>query len=148
MSVQINNIENLTVAQIKSLVNQGGKFVYFPYTVSIIVMTFQRNSDIYFIRPGESSLKHSGGYIAANLLLGWWGIPWGPIHTLGAAFSHIRGGKDITGEVMTHLIQNDPDAATNTYNIPDNNSTAPQNGPSNYNIPGSNNSSNSPYNIQ
>ena len=54
--MQIKNIEGLPVAEIKRLVNQGGKFVIFPYTISILVMTFQRNSSIYLIRPEENSI--------------------------------------------------------------------------------------------
>lgn len=151
MSTQINNIEGLSVNQIKSYVNQGGKFVLFPYTISFVVMTLKRSSDIYFIKPGESTTKYSAGFIIMNLLLGWWGIPWGPIYTIGAFIDHIGGGKDITQEVMSHLIQNDPNAATNTYNIPGANYNTPsQTGSSTYNIPNSNsgNSSSSPYNIQ
>jgi hypothetical protein len=151
MSTQINNIEGLSVNQIKSYVNQGGKFVLFPYTISFVVMTLKRSSDIYFIKPGESTTKYSAGFIIMNLLLGWWGIPWGPVYTIGALIDHIRGGKDITQEVMSHLIQNDPNAAVNAYNIPGaNNNTPSQTGSSTYNIPNSNsgNSSSSPYNIQ
>ena len=146
--MEINNTEGLSVSQIRALVNQGGKFVYFPYAISIVVMTFQRKSDIYFIQPGENSFKYSVGYFFINLIAGWWGIPWGPIYTLGALFSHIGGGKNVTEEIVSHLIQNDPEAATNTYNIPNsgsNNAPVPT-----YNIPNSNpgSSSNSPYNIQ
>ncbi|GAB3510778.1 hypothetical protein [Emticicia fontis] len=154
MSTQIKNVENLSVADVRNLVNQGGKFVIFPYTISIVVMTFQRSSDIYFIRPDESSFKHSAGYLLMNFFLGWWGIPWGPIYTIGALFTQLSGGKDVTQEVMTHLIQNDPNAATNTYNVPNPNASTPSGAPA-YNIPGAGSasgstggSSNSPYNIQ
>jgi hypothetical protein len=151
MSVQINNLENLSVAELRSLVNQGGKFVYFPYTISIIFMTFQNKSDIYFIRPNENSLKYSVGFILMNLVLGWWGIPWGPIYTIGALIAHLGGGKDVTEPIMSHMIQNDPNAATNTYNLPNTNTNtnvpAPA-GTSAYNIPNSGGSSGSPYNIQ
>ncbi|HEX8577603.1 MAG TPA: hypothetical protein VF677_15055 [Flavobacterium sp.] len=77
----------------------------------------KRSSDIYFIRPNENTFKYSFGYFFLNLLLGWWGIPWGPIYTIGALYNHIIGGKDLTQEVMSHLIQNDPQANTSTYNI-------------------------------
>ena len=131
--MQIKNIEGLPVAEIKRLVNQGGKFVIFPYTISILVMTFQRNSSIYLIRPEENSIKYSYGHVGVNLLFGWWGIPWGPIYTLGALFKHLGGGKDITEAVLGHLIQNDPDADTTTYNIP--NFNVPENETPTYNIP-------------
>jgi hypothetical protein len=115
--MQIKNIEGLSVAEIRMLVNQGGKFVFFPYTVSIGVATFKRASSIYFVRPEEKSIKYSYKHVLTNSLVGWWGIPWGPVYTINSMYHQIRGGKNITFEVMSELIQNDPDADTSTYNI-------------------------------
>lgn len=115
--MEIKNIEGLRVSQIRDMVQQGGKFVVFPYTVSFILMTLRRSSDIYFIKADENTFKYSFGYVFLNLIVGWWGIPWGPIYTIGAAYHHISGGKDLTLEVMSHLTQHDPEANTNTYNI-------------------------------
>ena len=132
--MQIKNIEGLSVAEIKQLVNQGGKFVIFPYTISIVLATFRRSSSIYFIKPNENTIKYSYGHIGANLLLGWWGLPWGPIYTIGATYKHITGGKNVTGEVLSDLIQNDPEADTTSYAINDfanNENTSNQT----YNIP-------------
>lgn len=114
---EIKNIEGLSVAQIRQLVNQGGRFVIFPYTISVVLATFKRGSSIYFIKPDEKSIKYSYKHVLVNSTLGWWGIPWGPIYTIGSMYHHISGGKDVTQEVMRHLIQNDPDADTSTYNI-------------------------------
>jgi hypothetical protein len=115
--MEIKNIDGLSVSQIKQLVNEGGKFVIFPYAISIVIMSFKRNSNIYFIRSGENSLSYSYPFVLLNLVLGWWGFPWGPIYTIGSLYRHIMGGQDITQEVLSHLIQHDPDADTSTYGI-------------------------------
>lgn len=115
--MQIRNIEGLRVSQIRDMVQQGGKFVVFPYTVSFILMTLKRSSDIYFIKADENTFKYSYGFVFLNLIVGWWGIPWGPVYTIGSAYHHIVGGKDLTQAVMSHLAQHDPEANTNTYNI-------------------------------
>lgn len=115
--MEIKNIDGLRVSQIRDMVQQGGKFVVFPYTVSFILMTLKRSSDIYFIKADENTFKYSYGYVLLNLIVGWWGIPWGPIYTIGSAYHHIVGGKDLTQAVMSHLAQHDPEANTNTYNI-------------------------------
>lgn len=115
--MEIKNIEGLSVSQIKSMVQDGGRFVFFPYTVSIVLATFKRSSSIYFVRPGEKSIKHSYKHVLTNGVLGWWGIPWGPIYTIGCIYTQATGGKDVTYDVMSHLIQNDPEADTTTYNI-------------------------------
>ena len=117
--MEINNINGLSVSEIKQLVQQGGKFVLFPYTISFVLMTLKRNSSIYFIRPNEGTFKYSYGYVLLNLLVGWWGIPWGPIYTIGALYNHIIGGKEYTQLVLSELIQNDPQANTSTYGIND-----------------------------
>ncbi|PXY43079.1 hypothetical protein [Flavobacterium hydrophilum] len=115
--MEIKNIEGLKVSQIRDMVQQGGKFVVFPYTVSFILMTLKRSSDIYFIKADENTFKYSYGYVFLNLIVGWWGFPWGPIYTIGSAYHHIVGGKDLTPEVMSHLTQHDPEANTSSYNI-------------------------------
>jgi len=113
----IKNIDGLSVSQIKELVNKGGKFVIFPYTISFVIMTLKRNSDIYFVRADENSFKYSYSFVLLNFFIGWWGLPWGPIYTIGALYNHIIGGKDITEVVLSELIQNDPEANTSTYNV-------------------------------
>ena len=42
----IKNLEILSDEQINNELKKGGKFVMFSYTISIIIMTFRRNSDI------------------------------------------------------------------------------------------------------
>lgn len=93
----------MTSAEIRQEIQTGGKFVVFQYTISIIVMTFRRNSNIYFIRSGEGTFGKSIGCTLISLLLGWWGIPWGPIYTIGSIFTNLSGGKDITGEVLSSI---------------------------------------------
>lgn len=136
--MQIKNIDGLSVSQIRSMVNEGGKFVIFPYTISVVVATFKRSSSIYFIPPGEGTIKHSYKHVLTNGVLGWWGIPWGPIYTIGSLYHHLSGGKDVTSDVMTHLIQHDPQANTSTYNINgvvSSNSANPVQQQDTYNIP-------------
>jgi len=101
--MKIKGVEGMTVAQVKSEVAQGGKFVVFQYCISLLVMTFKRGSNIYFIKPGETALGASLGYTLLSLLLGWWGIPWGPIHTVGSVVTNLGGGKDVTQEIMATL---------------------------------------------
>ncbi|MBK7806107.1 MAG: hypothetical protein KA270_06815 [Saprospiraceae bacterium] len=102
----IKNIDGLSVEDINKELNNGAKFVVFQYCFSILVMTFKRGSDIYFIKAGEPTVKHSIGFTLITLFLGWWGIPWGPIYTIGALYSNLTGGKDITQEVLNSMNSN------------------------------------------
>ena len=103
MSTSIKGIEGMTVQEIKNEVALGGKFVIFQYSISILVMTFKRPTDVFFIKSGDSATKKGIPYTVLSATLGWWGIPWGPIHTIGALYSNLRGGKDVTQDVMNSL---------------------------------------------
>lgn len=99
----IKNIDGLTNDQINQALAAGAKFVVFQYCISIVFMSFQRSSDIYFIQKGESTFKHHIGYTVLSFLLGWWGFPWGLIYTPASIFTNFSGGKDVTNDVIGAL---------------------------------------------
>ena len=98
--MKIIGIEGVTPEQLGVELQRGGKFVIYHYCISILVLTFRRPSDIYFIRGGEQRSGRGLGFTALSLLLGWWGFPWGPIFTIGAVATNCGGGKDVTREVL------------------------------------------------
>lgn len=96
----IKNIDGLTTEQINRELAHGAKFVIYQVTISIIVMTFKRSSDVYFVRAGENGVIKGLPFTLLTVLFGWWGIPWGPIYTIGSLYHNLRGGKKITGEIL------------------------------------------------
>jgi len=98
--MNLAGIEGMDIQQISKEVQRGAKFVVYQYCLSIIFMTFMRSSNIYFIRAGESAVGKGLGFSFISLLLGWWGIPWGPIHTIGSFITNFSGGKDVTQVVL------------------------------------------------
>jgi hypothetical protein len=102
--MKIKNIENLTDQEISWELQNGAKFVYFQYTISILVMTFKRPSDIYFLRANESHWGKSMPFTLLSLVLGWWGFPWGLIYTPMVLFSNLSGGKDVTNEIVGQIV--------------------------------------------
>jgi hypothetical protein len=100
---KIIGIDNMTVEEINKELSHGGKFVVFPYCFSIIILTFKRSSDIYFIKAGESTFSKSIQFILISFLLGWWGIPWGIIYTIQCLIDNFKGGRDITEQVISAL---------------------------------------------
>jgi len=101
--MKINGIQNLTVQDIQDEVNAGAKFVIYSYCVSIIVLSFKRGTDIYFVKHNESRFAKSLPWFFISLLFGWWGLPWGIIYTIGCLSACIGGGKDVTNEVMNFI---------------------------------------------
>ena len=96
----IKNLKDLTVEQVNSEVKRGGRFVMYQYTVSLIVVTLQRSSDIYFIPADEKTISKGLPFTMVSLVFGWWGFPWGPIRTISSITCNVSGGKDVTQEVM------------------------------------------------
>ena len=102
--MKIKNIEGLTVDELHHEVNNGAKFVFYYYTVSIIIMTFKRPSDIYLVKSHEKPIVKGLPFVFLSLVLGWWGIPWGPIYTIQSLAKNLGGGKDVTETVMASLV--------------------------------------------
>ena len=99
-ATQIHGIQDRDQATLRREIEQGGKFVVFSYTISILIMTFKRSTDVYYIPPGAWTLKYAAIPTIGTFFFGWWGIPWGPIYTLMSIFGNLMGGKNITQDVL------------------------------------------------
>ena len=101
--MQIRNIEGLTIEDLNREIDNGGRFIFYQYTISVLILTFKRSSDIYFVRTDEKSATKGLPYTLLSAVFGWWGIPWGPIYTIQTIINNIKGGKDVTQQVMASL---------------------------------------------
>jgi hypothetical protein len=88
--MKIKNIDGLSARELQQEGDNGSRFIYFAYTLSFAVVTFKRTSDVYMIRKGERRGCCS-----------WWGLPFGPKYTIEAIRNNLKGGKDVTDEVMS-----------------------------------------------
>ena len=43
--------------------------------------------------------------IPYHIIFGWWGIPWGPIHTVKSISVNNKGGIDVTNDIMLNLTE-------------------------------------------
>src|SRR5258705_8866227 len=101
--MQIKGLNSMTAHDVAQEVAKGGKFVIYQYAISIVIMSFKQPSDIYFVRSTESAVAKGLPYTLLTLVAGWWGIPFGPIFSAMALFNNLKGGKDVTKEVMSIL---------------------------------------------
>ena len=86
--------------QVATELQMGAKFVVFQYCFSVIVMSFRRSTSIVNIQPGESARSKGLPFTLISLVFGWWGIPWGPIWTVATIAKNLRGGVDVTRELI------------------------------------------------
>ena len=89
--------------ELQQEIQQGGKFVIFQYCISVLVITFRRSSNIYFVRHEENAVVKGLPFTLLSLVLGWWGIPWGPIYTVQSVWVNFKGGRDVTSDVLTSM---------------------------------------------
>ena len=98
--MKIKNIGGLSAEDLEKEVREGGKFIYYFFTLSLVLVTFKRSSGVYLVRARENAVTRGLGYTLVSALFGWWGIPFGPKYTMESIRTNLRGGKDVTDEVM------------------------------------------------
>jgi hypothetical protein len=74
-----------------SKIHLGTKVTQYLFCFSLIVFSVRIPSR-YYIKASLSSVLNNIAYTLCTLILGWWGLPWGPIYTLQAVFRNIFGG--------------------------------------------------------
>ena len=111
---KIHGTEGMSNEQIQFEVQRGAKFVLFYYCISILVMSFRRSSDVYFLRAEENRVAKGLPWTVLTLLLGWWGIPWGPIFSIQSLVVNFKGGKYVTAELLATRVQPQAKAASNS----------------------------------
>jgi len=82
-----------------SQVNSGTRFVMFSYAISLVAVSFKRTSAVCAVAPGRSRVVAGLPYSLLSLLVGWWGLPHGPIFTISSLTTNLRGGIDLTSHL-------------------------------------------------
>lgn len=93
--------------QIRSALQAGGRCILFHYCVSCVFWSFKMTSPMKVIKPEELDAFSGIKYSLLSLLLGWWGVPWGPIWTISTVIKNVHGGTDVTEEVEHLLFADD-----------------------------------------
>lgn len=97
--MRIVGIEGMAPDQLRFEIQRGAKLVSYQYCVSLVVITFRRSTNIYYVPAGENAVAKGLPWILLSLVAGWWGIPWGPIFTIQSLITNFRGGKDLTASL-------------------------------------------------
>ncbi|MCM1179500.1 MAG: hypothetical protein NC347_04530 [Clostridium sp.] len=84
-------LERNTCGNYKGIeINPETKLVRYTYVISLIVITYRRQTAYYFL---EAEAKEAAMAkllcCLCNLTVGWWGFPWGPIWTVKETFCNL-----------------------------------------------------------
>jgi hypothetical protein len=106
MELKIHIDDQIKIEEINDLIKKGAKFISYQYIVSVpIFMPNRIFSKLYFIQPYEKSSKYAFKYNLISFLLGLWGLPFGPPVMIKTFILNLKGGVDLTEEVLINLKQ-------------------------------------------
>jgi len=94
-------IARMTPDQLALEVQRGGRFVIFQYCISVVILTFRRNSPIQFVPAGHSPAAKGLPWTLLSFLFGWWGFPFGLIYTPMVLYKNLNGGIDVTQNLLS-----------------------------------------------
>src|SRR5262245_51175245 len=101
--MQIVGLEGMSDEEFAEQIENGARFVFYQYCVSLLVITFKRPTNIYFIRAGQSAVAKGLPWTLLSWLVGWWGFPFGIIFTFWVSATNFAGGTDVTNVILRDM---------------------------------------------
>ncbi|CAM1356633.1 hypothetical protein [Tenacibaculum halocynthiae] len=101
--LSLRNIENLSKDNVQERINKGYRFIIYPYCISLVISNINAVSPAFFLSPKDDRKKQGFIYNVISLIFGWWSIPYGPSDTINSVKTNLKGGIDITDDVMINL---------------------------------------------
>lgn len=102
MKLSIN--DRIKYEELSSKIQEGGRFIAYRYIVSRpLFYPVNRISKLFFIEKNEKASKYAWSYNVLNFLLGIWGLPFGPAVMIKSIFINLKGGIDLTEDVLVNL---------------------------------------------
>ncbi len=94
---------SMSIDELMLDIEKGWRFVVFSYVFSIIILTFKRPTQMYYIKSQEWALKRSFPYIISTSLLWWWWVPWWPIYSTWSLYDNLRWWTNVTESILSNL---------------------------------------------
>jgi hypothetical protein len=96
-------ISRMDPEALHNVVENGARLVLFQYVISVVILSFRRNTSIQLVAPGQSPVVKGMPFTLVSFLFGWWGFPWGLIYTPQVLYRNLKGGTDVTDGVLAVL---------------------------------------------
>ncbi|MCT4590160.1 MAG: hypothetical protein N4A71_20200 [Carboxylicivirga sp.] len=107
MKYKLKLPQPLTVDQLQAEINNGYRFVAFQYCFSPIFATYYPFSPAYLLKSREEASRYINKYNWISAIFGWWGIPYGPQTTIRCMRFNLKGGLDVTQDIMKNITDQD-----------------------------------------
>lgn len=108
MEVKLGNSDSFSFSEIQNLKSKNGKFVTFQWIIPLPMFTpVKRLSKVYFVSKASEAKDYAKKYNLINLLIGWWGLPFGPVYLVKSIALNNQGGIDVTDDIYLNLNETD-----------------------------------------
>ena len=99
----IREVEMGTATYEDTTISLETETTQFQACISALIVT-TRNPSRYLIVGHHRIFVTGLVYSLVTLILGWWGIPWGPVYTIQTLWRNLRGGHRRTvGELVEEI---------------------------------------------
>ena len=71
--------------------------------LSFLLVSFKIPSRFYVVDQDATGIA-AAIFSSVSLLLGWWGLPWGPVYTVQALWTNLKGGVKQTVSELLHPV--------------------------------------------
>ena len=88
-------------------INAQSPVTQYEFCISLLLVSLRLPSR-YILTEHESSIGIMVVGTVASLLLGWWGIPWGPIYTVAVLAKNLHGGHKTTVASLLNPLDRSP----------------------------------------
>lgn len=99
---------SISPSELARRLDDGTRCVRYEYCVSVIVATIRYQSHVHLSDSWEARVLYGIPYSLLAVVLGPWGLPWGPIQVVRACWVNLCGGVDVTTDIEHWLDQRVP----------------------------------------
>jgi hypothetical protein len=110
---RLHGTRPLFAEELRTRVAAGARCVRFEYCFSFLFVTIRRQSEVYLTYSWHGRYLRGLWFSVLALVLGPWGVPWGPVWTAWAVWANATGGADCTAEVLAALDAPAPPGSSN-----------------------------------
>lgn len=105
--LDLHAFSNVTEQEFRARLAAGERFVVYHYAVSVVVYSFRHPTKVYALRSGSRAVLRGLPWTVLTALLGWWAIPSGPVYTIQCLAMNLRGGEDVSADILEHIRRHD-----------------------------------------
>lgn len=103
LELDLHGFSNTTEQAFRARLEAGERFVVYHYAISVVFYSFRHPTKVHSLRSRSHAVLKGLPWTLLTLLLGWWAFPSGPLFTIQCLFINLRGGEDVSGDILEYI---------------------------------------------